>query len=289
MEILNSVVCGIDGSKASIHACETVMARMEPGQALLAVAVLPQEPMAYDATAEMLERLEQEIAHQAKRLGHALGGVEERAKSRGLSVTTVLDREGRPYDRILERAQEAKAGVVVMGAKHHNELQRRLVGSTASRVVGLGACNVLMVPENADLQPDGPIIAPTDGSSHGLAAVRLAADLARESGRSLIVLGVADVPGGAEDEPMSQLGADILAEGARKHAEAGAKAVSGVEAEVAVRTGKAFEQIANLVRERSAGLVVMGSHGRTGLTRLLMGSNTERVLETAPCPVLVTK
>jgi len=289
MEILNSVVCGIDGSRASVHACETVMNRMEKGQTLLAMAVLPQEPMAYDATAEMLERLDQEIAHQAKRLENALAGVEERARARGLSVTTILDREGRPYDRILERAEEAKAGVVVLGTKHHGELQRRLIGSTASRVVGLGSCNVLMVPENVDFQPDGPIIAPTDGSSHGSAAVQLAANLAKDSGRSLIILGVADIPGGAEDEPMSQLSADILAEGARKHAEAQAKAVSGVQPEVAVRAGMAFEQIANLARERSAGLVVMGSHGRTGLSRLLMGSNTERVLETAPCPVLVTK
>ena len=290
MEILNSIICGIDGSKASIHACDAAMARMKPDQTVLAVAVLPQEPLAYDATAEVLERLEQEIAHQHKRLSEALDKVQARGRDLGLNVKTVLDQEGRPYDRILERAEEAKAGLVVLGAGHHGELQRRLIGTTVSRVIGLGSVSVLVVPEGVALDT-GPILATTDGSAQSLGAITLAATLAKESGQPLTVMGVADAPGGFEGEPMNQLHADILAEAAHKHAEAAAAPLKslGIDVEVTVRVGNAYEQIANLAKERSAGLIVMGSHGRTGLSRLLMGSTTERVLEIAPCPVLVTR
>ena len=53
--------------------------------------------------------------------------------------------------------------------------------------------------------------------------------------------------------------------------------------------GVAYAAIAELAQEQQANLIVMGSHGQTGLMRLLMGRVTERVIGHAPCPVLVVK
>jgi nucleotide-binding universal stress UspA family protein len=61
----------------------------------------------------------------------------------------------------------------------------------------------------------------------------------------------------------------------------------GVQAELFVRDGEPHQAITDLAAEISASLIVMGSHGRKGLTRLLMGSVTERVIGYADCPVLV--
>jgi universal stress protein A len=56
---------------------------------------------------------------------------------------------------------------------------------------------------------------------------------------------------------------------------------------VQLRAGGAAEEIVKYAREVEAGLVVVGTHGRTGVSRALLGSVAERVTRTAPCPVLV--
>ena len=70
----------------------------------------------------------------------------------------------------------------------------------------------------------------------------------------------------------------------KKQAEA-----EGVQAETFVGEAEAFEAITNLAKEQNADMIVIGSHGRTGLRRLLMGSVAEKVIGYAPCPVLVVK
>jgi nucleotide-binding universal stress UspA family protein len=51
----------------------------------------------------------------------------------------------------------------------------------------------------------------------------------------------------------------------------------------------AADAIARAARSRHAGMIVMGTHGRTGLTKLLLGSVAERVIGSAPCPVLTVR
>jgi universal stress protein A len=63
----------------------------------------------------------------------------------------------------------------------------------------------------------------------------------------------------------------------------------GVAARPRLKTGVPAEGIADTATEEGADLVVIGTHGRTGLTRLVIGSVAERVLRIAPCPVLVVK
>ena len=62
-----------------------------------------------------------------------------------------------------------------------------------------------------------------------------------------------------------------------------------MKAETFVGEAEADEAIVNLAKEQKASVIVVGSHGRTGLKRLLMGSVTENVIGHAPCPVLVVK
>lgn len=63
----------------------------------------------------------------------------------------------------------------------------------------------------------------------------------------------------------------------------------GLACQTRVGVGPAYRVIVDTATEWEAGLIVMGSHGRTGLKRLLMGSVTERVVGEVPCPVLVVK
>ncbi len=75
-----------------------------------------------------------------------------------------------------------------------------------------------------------------------------------------------------------------LVEDMKKRAEA-----EGIKAEAIVDEGEPYEVIVNTAKEKNADIIVMGSHGRTGIMRLLMGSVTSRVIGHAGCSVLVVK
>ena len=66
-------------------------------------------------------------------------------------------------------------------------------------------------------------------------------------------------------------------------------AAGGVPADGFVVEGTAHDAIAALARERKTSVVVMGSHGRSGLRRLLMGSVAEKVIGAVSCPVLIAR
>jgi nucleotide-binding universal stress UspA family protein len=135
------------------------------------------------------------------------------------------------------------------------------------------------------------ICCPTDFSEGSRLALQEAADLARRYGASLTVLHATEpVHGGPEM-------AFVLA--ARQIEEASAASLSDwkVEAErifggqvgAVLRPGPAAAAIARFARDSETDLIVMASHGRTGIRRLVLGSVAEQVLRTAPCDVLVVR
>jgi len=69
----------------------------------------------------------------------------------------------------------------------------------------------------------------------------------------------------------------------------GAASARGLRARSLLKTGPAPETIVDTATEEGADLIVIGTHGRTGLTRLVIGSVAERVVRIAPCPVLIVK
>jgi nucleotide-binding universal stress UspA family protein len=62
-----------------------------------------------------------------------------------------------------------------------------------------------------------------------------------------------------------------------------------LSADPLLRSGNPYEEIVNAAKELGVGLIVIGSHGHTGLERLLLGSTADRVVQYAPCPVFVVK
>lgn len=64
---------------------------------------------------------------------------------------------------------------------------------------------------------------------------------------------------------------------------------AGLEGEIAIVHGVPFDEIVQMAKAKNVNLIIMGSHGRTGLGRLFLGSVAEKVVRLAPCPVLVTR
>jgi nucleotide-binding universal stress UspA family protein len=133
------------------------------------------------------------------------------------------------------------------------------------------------------------VLVATDGSSHSAVAAAKAVDFAASYGGRVVALAVVDLPD--EVYGVAPGAVETLVEKARGHAGAvGALAEkAGVCCTVNVREGASAPTIVQIAKEEGAGVIVMGSHGRTGLARLLMGSVTEKVIGHAPCPVLVAR
>ena len=132
----------------------------------------------------------------------------------------------------------------------------------------------------------------TDFSDCAARAQTYAVQWAKAFGAPLDVLYVMElVPGMDIDYPVNRLYLDHL----RSEGEKNLKAVldqvvgAGVKAETHSLLGIASFQISELARERKADLIVMGTHGRTGLDHVLLGSTAERVVRTAPCPVMTVR
>jgi nucleotide-binding universal stress UspA family protein len=132
------------------------------------------------------------------------------------------------------------------------------------------------------------ILHPTDFSEQSAAAFGLACALARDYNARLILLHVAAPPLVAYGEGVFPLGIeDVRDEAIQKLArlEPGA----GFRTERRVEEGDAVGGILHVAAETHADLIVLGTHGRTGLARLLMGSVAEQVVRKAPCPVMTVK
>jgi universal stress protein A len=143
------------------------------------------------------------------------------------------------------------------------------------------------------------LLVPIDFSEHSEKTVQYAAKLAGLAGASVKILHVIKIP---EYPAALYQGLYIehdqvraYLETAKRDATAQLSLVTerilakGLDAEGLLRIGNPFEEIVNAAKETSVDLIVIGSHGYGGLGRLLLGSTAERVIQYAPCPVLVVK
>lgn len=217
----------------------------------------------------------------------ALAEVQNIAKTERMLVKTVCE-EGEVYERIVDLADAENCDVIVMGRRGLRRIERTLIGSVTARVIGHTQRDVLVVPNGTTVGWKTIVLA-TDGSKYSAAAAERAIAFAKSYGGALKVLSVVDVPSefyaeapkAVEDLVRKAKGfvADV-----KKQAEA-----AGVPAETFVGEAEAYQAVNNLAQEQKADMIVLGSHGRTGLRRLLMGSVTEAVIGHALCPVLVVK
>jgi universal stress protein E len=188
---------------------------------------------------------------------------------------------------VLRAAEETGAELVVVGASRRRGTGQAFLGTVAGRVVR-GSRAPVLVLRGTPGRPERVLLT-TDLSGLSAAAHERGAGVAAALApggeprfRSLLVLGHGIVP-----PPQSEEETRSAAEGELR-AFLGDRAGPARRAEPRVRTGSdAAWEIAQEAAEWDADLVVVGTHGRTGLSHLLLGSVAEAVLRSAPCDVLV--
>jgi nucleotide-binding universal stress UspA family protein len=139
------------------------------------------------------------------------------------------------------------------------------------------------------------ILVPIDFSPHAAEATAWAADLARRYDASLTLLHVLQPVAMALPEGYVLMSANALSDLMTELDRALARARKDVEAterispETKLVQGAPFAEIVQFARDGGFDLIVMGTHGRTGLKHALLGSVTEKVVRKAPCPVLTVR
>lgn len=279
MKAVERILCATDLSPASGAAWAFAQRLALAAKAeLVLLHVMPSIPVpeAGPLDASAFERLADEL--RAQRLAE-LGRFAEFVIDDRLPVTVRVE-EGLAAERILATADKDGAGLVVVGTHGRTGLDRLLLGSVAEEVIHRASCPVVTVrPVPGVMEAAGRrlrrIVYATDFSPASAKAWPWARVVMEATAGEVDLLHVL-LPDGPEREP------------ARRELEqwvAAGDLPSG-RTQVHVAQGGAADEIVRLARARRADLIVLGTHGRTGLTRLALGSVARQVLHLAPCPVL---
>lgn len=198
---------------------------------------------------------------------------------------------GNPATEILHKAEEVGAALIVVGTHGRTGLSWLLAGSVATSVMQRADCPVLALhssgrpPRAETIQT---ILHPTDFSERSEAALKVARELARDLGARLILLHVAPF-----DVYIHDMTVPVDLSMIREALEDMRRRIDGSDLKFPVESrlsqGDAAEEIVRKAGDLDHGLIVLGTHGRTGLGRLLFGSVAEYVLPRARCPVLAVK
>lgn len=242
-----------------------------------------------DSNRPNFEAAEAEIRDSLLARGESVvEGPATRARNRDLHVVTVV-REGDPAPTIVEYADEAAIDCIVMPTHGRTGVARLVLGSITEDVVRQSAIPVLAIRPEATVRfPFERVLVPTDGSDVADSALQTGIEVARTYDASLRFLNVVDTASLGPDIG-SYIDVDRLDSRARTLLDETADTATAAgltDVEHAVEYGAPNEQIERYVEDHDVDLVVMGTHGLTGLDRYLLGSTTEKTLRTAPVPVL---
>ncbi len=286
---IERILLSTDGSEFSEGAVrEAIKLAKKCSSRLSIITVLETNPEFTAIAPQITERAE-------KTAREKLEAVKQRAVKEGVECDIIIREGESSYQYIVDEAAKTKSTMIVMGRRGRTGLKRLMMGSVTARVIGHAPCSVLVVPRAA--QPEFKnIVVATDGSTYSVAAAAEAIGLAKRNNGSLTV--VSAVPSELAtptdiDFTMNQK--ELIADKEMHQAEKNAKVVKeaaqkeGVAVRAFVMSGKPSEAIIQTAQEKNADLIVLGSHGRTGVERLLMGSVAERVIVLASCAVLVVK
>jgi nucleotide-binding universal stress UspA family protein len=205
--------------------------------------------------------------------------VKTRAEAEGVPCETHLVHGHVVDQEIVDLADALQVDVIVMGRRGRRGLARVMLGHATARVIGLARCAVLVVPRAAQVEGRHVVIG-TDGSRAADAAAIAASRLAGVCGAPVTVVSVTTPSHGPERRAEAQQAVDRVVAHMTEQ---------GVAAEGVVPHGRPDEMIVRVAVERDADMIVTGSHGRTALQRVLLGSTSERILNETQCAVLVVK
>jgi nucleotide-binding universal stress UspA family protein len=285
------ILCPIDFSPTSDEALQvaTRLAIAHDAELVIAHAwYLPPAAFAgeYTYPAAMIRDI---IADSETSLATAVAA----AKAQGASRVSSLVLEGQPWMTIVLQLDNAKdIDLVVLGTHGRSGISRLFLGSVAEMVARHAPCSVLAVPMNG-AKPLQRVLCPVDFSASSRRALDLAVDIARTPDGSITLLHVIEPPHVYSEEPLSlEIDGGIVSrsQALLEQWAASVTANHRIKVTAEIQIGRPGAEIRAMLEQRGPfDLVALGSHGRVGLRRLILGSIAETTLRHAHRAVLVAR
>jgi nucleotide-binding universal stress UspA family protein len=278
-------VDGSDNSYEAVHAMK-YFARAEELTLLHALDIpRPAYPMMVPEVAEELYKtLEQSMREDGERL---LDRVQSLLPIHAGPSTKQL-RIGSPAEVIVSTAEEQRADLIVMGARGLGPIKERLLGSVSHRILALAPCATLIV--NCMVKAMKQILLPLQGLSDAEAAIRFLQQKPFHDAVEVTLLTV--LPSTQPPWPVDVAAAEKLEEQALQSARDYIDGVAerlraiGYQARGIAVLGTPSAMILQEAIKLRSDLILMGTSGRQGITRFVLGSVSHAVLHKMPCPVL---
>jgi nucleotide-binding universal stress UspA family protein len=277
-------VDGSDNSYEAVHALK-YFARAEQLTLVHALDVpRPAFPILLSKMAEdHYKSLEQSMREDGERL---LDRVQSLLPLHAGPTTKHL-RIGSPGEVIVSMAEEQKADLIVMGARGLGPIKERLLGSVSHRILTLAPCATLIV--NGPVKAMKQILLPLEGPSDTEAAIRFLQLKPFHDAIEVSLLTVlpSTQPPGPADAAAATAAAEILEE-QTEYIEGVAERLRaiGYQAHGVAVLGTPSAVILQEATTLRSDLILMGTRGRQGITRFVLGSVSHAVLHQTPCPVL---
>jgi nucleotide-binding universal stress UspA family protein len=284
----------IDSSECSKSVVKEVAARLwPPGTVVFVLNVVDLFALTYS-----IGYLEPFITKETDEAHALTQSVADCLASEGIETVTQVV-EGYPGTSIVEQAKVWNVDFVFVGSHGHSGLGRFFMGSVAREVLRHAHCSVEIVRgigERESLAPARKILLATDGSAYSEAAARSVAKRPWGKGTQVKIVSIIDLVIPATD-PWYAAGEvmDRMREQKRRECEQAVSSAkdllsrAGLIASASVHEGSPKWRILDEAQEWGANIIVVGSHGRRGLTRLLLGSVSEAVAMNARCSVEVIR
>ena len=190
--------------------------------------------------------------------GH-LHSVKERVLKEGFDCETVLAYGDEPHRLIVDVAVARSVDMIAIGRRGRRGLTKVLMGSVAAKVIGHAPCKVLVVPKAARIEYRNILVA-TDGSEHSHAAASEAIEIAKRWGSTIIAVSAVH---SEADRGEAMANVNEIREVAKKE---------GIPVEALIPAGKPCDVVVEIADDRSVDLIIMGTYGKTGIKKFLMGS-----------------
>jgi nucleotide-binding universal stress UspA family protein len=287
----HKILCPIDfsaGSQQAMRVAARLATDADAELVLVHSSYVP--PLAFAGDYMIPPPFLQDVTDDATR---GLDDAVKEVKALGAKRVSAKLLAGLPWTTIVGELDDPTFDLVVVGTHGRTGLARILLGSVAEKVVRHAPCSVMAVRPDGEPKAFTSILCPIDFNVCSREAMELAAALAAPGGKGITLLHVIDVPVAYSGEPAV---VDFVRD-LDKHAAALLdKWASELRPRAAVpittraRIGSPGAQtLAVLDDDPTIDLVVVGSHGRTGISRVLLGSVAEKIVRHAKCPVLVAR
>jgi len=292
---IQNVLVTTDFSRPSLTAIETALPLIKRfGAALHFVHVIEPDPPLWDIHGIPLIVPVRGVDQRVRSCLNQLESKSVRPRPENIHVV-----RGRPFEQICRLAREFEIDLIVMATRGNTGLKHLALGSTAERVVRYSPCPVLVVHgsdgKNKSLRGTSlfrKILVPIDFSKCSLKGLAFACAVAGELGSKLILLNSVALQYYIASDEYGRFDLPQLLEQTEKSARGQMRDFvaktnwGGVEIDSTIKIGHAGEQIC-AAAARKADLIVIATHGHTGLKHIFLGSTAEYVVRHAPCPVLV--